>query len=250
MEHYENIGSQYENAWFYQNDSPYQNWMVSETVKTLDLSSKDVLVDIGGGSGNFTQKLGISCCFETKPTCVDASTQMISVGLENTSGDVTLVNEKALTFVKSRKHFDVCLLKEMVHHLPLNTLNEILETLYKTLMPNGRVLIITRPSVSSHYPFFAQAHEEWSKHQLSEKIYLDSLKGAGFQASVYLKEYHVEMETEEWFAMLRSKFWSHLSVFSDEFIANAIEEELKPLYDPHKIQFKDKLCFILGRKCH
>jgi len=68
--HYDAIGSSYEQAWFYAPDSPYNEWMVNELLRALnvggscDASSSSAqgnrplsICDVGGGTGHIAAAL-------------------------------------------------------------------------------------------------------------------------------------------------------------------------------------------------
>ena len=53
----EGVADAYKDAFFYQDGSDYQKWYVGVVAQHLRLRAPHRLVDIGGGTGNFTAAL-------------------------------------------------------------------------------------------------------------------------------------------------------------------------------------------------
>lgn len=46
MQHYEEVADHYERAWFYENGTPYQSWLLGHALASLDLRPTDAFVDV------------------------------------------------------------------------------------------------------------------------------------------------------------------------------------------------------------
>ena len=68
--HYESIGALYEQAWFYAPDGPYHDWMISELLGSMQLSSVSSVCDVGGGTGHVAASLAASGQIEAARMCV------------------------------------------------------------------------------------------------------------------------------------------------------------------------------------
>lgn len=149
--------------------------------------------------------------------------------------------------------YDRLLLKEVVHHFEQADLPALFAGAFRQLRPGGRLVVMTRPHDSSHYPFFAGAHAAWSAAQLPEHVYEAALAGAGFRVGVDHADYPVTMPAARWLGMVRGRFWSNFNGFSDAEMAAGIEEVRGKLVGPGEtdeksITFPDRIVFIVGVK--
>lgn len=149
--------------------------------------------------------------------------------------------------------YDRLLLKEVVHHFEEKDLPTLFAGALRQLRPAGRLVIMTRPHDSSHYPFFAGAHAAWSAAQLPESVYESALTRCGFLVSVDHADYPVSMPAKRWLGMLKGRFWSNFNGFSDAEMEAGLEEVRRKLVGPGEteeksITFPDRIVFIVGVK--
>lgn len=110
-----------------------------------------------------------------------------------------------------------------------------------------------RPHDPSHYPFFRTAREAWSAAQLPDAVYVEALRGAGFEVSVHQHDYRVTMPASQWFRMVRSRFWSNFSALTDGQVEEGVAELLQTLgltdeASDAPLCFPDRILFVLGEK--
>lgn len=245
--HYQEVATNYANFWFYENDTPYQKWQLEKVNKKLTLQSTDKLCDIGGGPGNFAARLHKLAQLSTKVLIVEPNKAFVDqAALVN---NVVALSGDAVTFASEQdgELFDKILLKEVVHHLPTNEeLITIFRGLKKRLNPNGQLLIMTRPQSAAHFPFFKAALQGWSKQQLPASFYVEKIQKAGFaKVTTTIEGFPICMPRGIWYELLRQRFWSHLTPFSDAEIEEGIQEIEGQFPEGGDFKFEDQFVFIL-----
>jgi len=266
--HYsEHTSTSYESAYFY-SPGKYAAFLceaVRDTLKIQNSSdNRRRLLDIGGGTGNFTKQIldGVSG--------MDAV--VIDPFLPPSSGaddlnNIRFVKAGAEDFIEPqgtsiedppwwKTSFHQCLFKEVVHHISVADRKEVFRGIYAGLLPCPEVdlpsvLIITRPQYDIDYPLWPEARDVWARNQPSVDEIKIELGHAGFQKVAHcVKAYKCEMELDRWCQMVKGRFWSTFSNFSDDELGKAcqiIEENAS--YDKDRIiQFEDRLVFITAHK--
>ena len=93
----------------------------------------------------------------------------------------------------------------------------------KTTHPPS-ILIVTRPQTDIDYPLWDEAHDVWEKNQPSIETIENDLKTAGFtnlQRSVV--SFPCSISLDRWQSMIRTRFWSTFSNFSDDELERGCE---------------------------
>ena len=265
--HYESHSSTtYEQAYFYE-PGAYQQHLVNLVRERLEITGdhdetstdKKNILDIGGGTGNFAQALVHNLpLFHVK--VVDPFLDPTQSVDQSTSKQVSFVQAAAEVFVQPpqinntaswRSVVDRILMKEVVHHLEDRA--RIFQGMYSDLSRSGSLLIITRPQVNVDYPLWDAARDVWKEHQPSSNELTGELQQAGFSDIVEtLEPYPCTIPFQRWTDMVRGRFWSTFSNFSDEELDAAcrhMETEHKHRIDKDGvIHFEDRLVFLLAKK--
>jgi hypothetical protein len=289
--HYEKAAKTYEKAWFYEDGTPYQEFLLEQIRGELALCATDRLVDIGGGTGNFASYMHQQCCLSANVLVVEPSQQLLDQALGRPGVATKLADASSFARNAAAGSFDKALLKEVAHHLheaPLANsqpgggtaeararrqvplvvfFGDLFTCMVSTAAaPNPRVVIMTRKATADHYPFFRAARDEWCKHQEGPEFYVEAMKRGAEEAfakigclslSVSIREasYPVRIGKARWFDMIRSRFWSTFSHFSDEEIETGLaqldgadgllvkERFLDSVNEP-ELAFSDKFVFI------
>jgi hypothetical protein len=161
-----------------------------------------------------------------------------------------------------KTNYDFILLKEVVHHLE-NRL-EIFRGFHRALNESGsssdttssypQLLIITRPHMDIDYPLWPAAEEVWASHQPSAKEIEQELYDAGFShVHITIHSYPCEISLPNWQSMVRQRFWSTFSHFSDTELEAACADmpstQASRLHDNGRVlRFDDRLVFISAKK--
>jgi SAM-dependent methyltransferase len=237
--HFNSIAEVFNRIWYFSDE--YKNFVIDHIIRDLSLSNKDILADIGGGTGSFTSRLSKekdllkAYCVEPSPAmCQEASK------LEN----IIAVCSDAHTFLDSDLLFNKILFKEVIHHLPQRT--AFWKKLHSHLPDEGKILIITRPK-NIAFPFFKAAKEAFARHQPSKELIETELRKGGFKITTNLRSHPFTLAKEDWYTMLRHRFMSDLGVFSDDEIEAGIME-IEQIYIGETVEIIDNLIFITAIK--
>ena len=118
---------------------------------------------------------------------------------------------------------------------------------------SGKVLIITRMPTAEHYPFFPLAEEAWSSGSGTPyPEYAKVLEMLNYTVTTEVLEHTVVVNKDEWFEMIRNRFWSTFAGMSDtqleDGIANLNTRLAGGAFDHNTVdntlKFTDKLAFI------
>jgi len=287
--HYETHSSanSYEKAYFYE-PGDYMEYLVELVRNELELATDNNgnsrrLLDIGGGTGNFTKAL-IDKRKDIEAIVVDpylAPTDNIILG--STNKKVKFVKEPAEVFLRPplpdggdnkdwwRANFHQVLLKEIVHHLKPQDRVEIFRGIYQEIIPFSSpslesnstessntdstippsIIIITRPQSNISYPLWDDARQVWKDNQPSTELFIEELKQAGFvNIQANIKSYPCEISLSRWQTMIKNRIWSTFSHFTDK----KLEEGCKMIENDYptdkngNLHFDDQLVIIKAKK--
>jgi hypothetical protein len=277
----------YESAFFYE-EGPYTQYLQSLVQNRLQLvgdnaqvatstgssssgssQQRRILLDIGGGTGNFTRML---LPLDKEKNAVNLQAIVVDPFLEQSSsegGNLKFVKAHAEAFATPatpydywwRRDFHQVLMKEVVHHFSKEERLGIFQGMYTDLEKASEsaaekypsVLIITRPQLEIDYPLWNEARQVWAQNQPSLLDITTDLQQAGFSdVSHTLEPYPCSISLERWQAMVQKRFWSTFSNFSDQ----ELEEACKTIAKDYKdrtddtgtIRFEDRLLFISAFK--
>ena len=251
MSHYESVADEYESAFFY-GDIEYRDWLLSHLVTLFrieaDSGERFDLVDIGGGTGNFTQALAesLQISSEKKFLCVDPFPEMLKKASIHMNVEPLLMD--ALGFSKSDFSYSYALMKEVIHHIPEVNLDELFDGIFRQLSWGGLCVILTRPE-EVDYPFFPLAARIWKENQISSSKITAALERSGFKSvEIHSHSYAVRIRKSVWLKMISNRFWSTFSLCSDDEIAAGIDYLSQKHSSEDSLSFSDTILFILARK--
>lgn len=268
--HYEAHSSEsYESAFFSETGSAYTTNLRQLVAKRLGWvagQSKTRLLDIGGGTGNFTQLLLEGN--EINAVVVDPFLEPTTTKTTTEKKRIQFVKAPAEEFMASRKTwwrqepYHQILLKEMVHHIEESNRVSVFKGMYEGLaeedddsMPS--ILIITRPQMDIDYPFWDDARKVWAHHQPCREALIRDLKKAGFGwVETSVEAYLCRMPLSQWLDMVKVRCWSTFNHFTDAELERACEKiteeyanRIETDSDGTKIiSFEDRLVFIEARR--
>ena len=246
-DHYAAVAAGYEEAFFY-SAGPYQEWLLDQVAQRLDLSDSRLRVaDVGGGTGNFSARLAAHAGLVAPVLCVDNSPDMLAVAAARPG--VTPVCLDALAFSCSEgRAYDRALLKEIVHHLPPSDVAPMYSGLAAQLTPGSGVCCTVTRHQEVDYPLFEAAAQVWREKQPAVEALEAAMRAAGFQdVRVESATYRATMPKQRWFAMVRARFWSTFSNFTDDELERGLGELEARYQGQEEVTFNDRLLFLLGR---
>jgi len=238
--HYKKLANNFDRVWKFSEN--YKEWAVERIGCYLSLNKDDIFVDVGGGTGVFTNLINEK--FLPKATyCVEPEKSMCNIA-EEYSNFKTICSD-AFFFVNELKYeYTKILFKEVVHHI--DNRKKLWNDIFNSINKNGRILIYTRPQ-NIKFPLFKKAKEEFFKNQPHYDLIVNELENVGFRVEVSLESFTFELSKEEWYDMLKAKFMSDLSVFSDEEILEGINE-LENNNQSNTYTLEDEIIFIISYK--
>jgi hypothetical protein len=263
--HYEaHTAESYESSFFYE-EGFYTKYLCDLVVGKMCLKEgvkPRTLIDVGGGTGNFTLMLTREAV-GLRAIVVDPFLQESS---QESGEELQFVKASAEEFMDEkckpsdewwRRGFHHVLMKEVIHHFDDSDRTKIFKGMLKGLADVSAeipsILIITRPKHDIDYPLWPEARDVWAKNQPHVDEILKDLTDAGFQNVQYTMEaYPCEITLTRWQKMVKQRFWSTFANFTDSELDEAckiIEKSEVKRMDPRGcIHFEDRLLFILAFK--
>ncbi|MFD3440244.1 class I SAM-dependent methyltransferase [Streptomyces sp. NPDC058685] len=245
--HYEELAAEYDEHWVYGPD--YVPWMSARIAEALRLTPTDRIADIGSGTGLFAREVAGALRPEHPILCVDPSpamleqlgsppppglTPLVASGEDIAEGRVGLPHEQ----------LDAMWLKESVHHLPDPA--QTLLGLADRLAPGGRLLVVMLP-VMIRYPLFEAALTRFRELQPDPNTIVGHLRAAGLDAELGHVEYELRIDRDKYLGMVRARYMSLLSTFSDLEIEKGVEE-MRAAHPESVLVFPDRFAFVLGER--
>lgn len=237
--HFDSIAEVFNRIWYF--SDTYKDFVIGHIIDDLSLSRNDILADIGGGTGTFTSRLMEEAGLQ-KAYCIEPSGAMCeeAAKLEN----ITPFHADAHAFLSTRTPFSKLLLKEVIHHI--EDREPFWNAIFENLPHGGKLLIITRPQTVA-FPLFQRAKEAFFQNQPSHELFESQLKECGFHVETVHRSHTFTLPKMSWYEMLRHRFMSDLSLFSDEEIEAGIVE-IGQIYPEETINIIDNLIFITATK--
>lgn len=97
------------------------------------------------------------------------------------------------------------------------------------------------------YPLFAAALERYEELQPDPADVGDSLRAAGLCTRLTYVEHELRMDRDRYMRMVRSRYMSVLSTFTDAELDEGIHE-MKSNHPEEELVFPDRFAFILGAR--
>ncbi|QHA07816.1 methyltransferase domain-containing protein [Streptomyces broussonetiae] len=245
--HYEELAAEYDEHWIY--GQHYVPWMSGQIAESLRLAPTDRIADIGSGTGLFAREVAKQLQPRQPVLCVDPSEAMLrQLGTPPPAG-LTPIVASAEDIAAGRKplpyqQLDAMWLKESVHHVadPAHTLQGLADR----LAPGGRLLVVMLPA-SIQYPLFKAALARFEELQPDPALIEGHLRAAGLKASLSYVEHELRIDRDKYLGMVRARYMSLLSTFSDSEIEKGIEE-MRIAHPEPVLAFPDRFAFVLGQR--
>ncbi|MBX7551156.1 class I SAM-dependent methyltransferase [Streptomyces sp. tea 10] len=245
--HYEELAAEYDEHWVY--GPHYIPWMSGRIAEALRLAPMDRIADVGSGTGLFAREVANQVQPHHPILCVDPSAAMLSqLGTPPPTGLTPIVaSAEDLAEGRTRLPYDqldAMWLKESVHHVadPEHTLRGLADR----MAPGGRLLVVMLPA-TIQYPLFKAALARFEELQPNPAIIEGHLRAAGLEASLTYVEHELRIDRDKYLGMVRARYMSLLSTFSDSEIEKGIEE-MRVAHPESVLVFPDRFAFVLGRR--
>ena len=242
--HYERLASSYDSNWVA--SSSFVEWMAESIRTVLGVRDGDVVLDVGGGTGMYAERI---LAGSPKPSLVlvlDPSSAMLSQvpirkDLAAFEGDASAA--PACLRSVNRTYANAIFVKEAVHHF--DDPSRDLGTLASCLALDGRLLVVLLPP-TIEYPLFSAALRAFERHQPHFEYIANCMRSAGLTVRVESRSFQVSIPTSIYLTMVSNRYMSLLSDFSDEELAAGIQEMRTQLRGIDPVTFPDTFCFVVG----
>ncbi len=88
----------------------------------------------------------------------------------------------------------------------------------------------------------------WRDGQPASSVITDAMSAAGLSATTSEHDFEALLPKATWYGMIRARFWSTFSHFTDAELESGIRELEETHQAQTKLYFVDRLLFIVGRK--
>ncbi|MFC8429232.1 class I SAM-dependent methyltransferase [Streptomyces sp. NPDC057253] len=245
--HYDGLAAEYDEHWVYGPD--YVPWMSGRIVEALRLGPTDRVADIGSGTGLFATEVARQLHPQHPILCVDPSAAMLGQLGTPPPADLAPVVASAEDIAEGHtqlpyEQLDAMWLKESVHHVadPAHTLRG----LAGRLAPGGRLLVVMLPA-TIQYPLYEAALARFEELQPDPAVIEGHLRAAGLKARLSYVEHELRIDRDKYFGMVRARYMSLLSTFTDSELEKGIEE-MRVVHPEPVLVFPDRFAFVLGRR--
>ena len=283
----------YEANLFYSTESPFTQFLRDEVQSTLNLNTGTnrniCLLDVGGGTGNFTRMVLEEAGKNRRVGIVldpflEASKEVLSSSSNQNCLSIQFITEDAQIFIDKNNRlkyqwmqdFNMCLMKEVVHHFDAKNRRKIFRGIHRELAQNisdettpsksidlrtPNLLVVTRPKWDIDYPFYdwEKVREVWANNQPSVEEIEDDLHIAGFQnVKNRIVPFKCSTSVDGWTNMIKNRLWSTFSYFTDDELsaacdliqksyANTVSNKNSTSSDDGIIEFEERMVFITAQ---
>jgi len=239
--HYKNIANIYDNLWSYSPE--YIQFTTKKIIEYLHLTTTDVLVDIGCGTGIYSKEILNQMQLEKPIICVDPAAEMLAKIPDNEK--LKPVEMDGLDFSQKPGIYNKIFLKEAIHHIEQKSL--LFHNLWQRLTPGGIFLLLLLPPTID-YPLFDKALRLYEKTQPHYQEMTNLLEQVGFVVDVNIVEYPLELLKVQYFQMVKNRYMSLLSRFNDAELAAGLKEMEEKYENESILEFSDRMVFITATK--
>ncbi|MFH9978080.1 class I SAM-dependent methyltransferase [Streptomyces sp. NPDC017179] len=246
-DHYDGLAAEYDEHWVY--GPEYIPWMSGRIAEALTLGPDDRIADIGSGTGLFAREVARQIQPRHPILCVDPSDAMLRELGTPPPPSLAPVVASAEDIAEGRtrlpyERLDAMWLKESVHHV--TDQERTLRGLADLLAPGGRLLVVMLPA-TIQYPLFKAALARFEELQPDPAVIQEHLRTAGLDARLGHVEHELRIDRDRYLGMVRARYMSLLSTFSDREIEKGIAE-MRAAHPEPELVFPDRFAFILGRQ--
>jgi 2-polyprenyl-3-methyl-5-hydroxy-6-metoxy-1,4-benzoquinol methylase len=242
--HYSRLAASYDDNWAY--NPAHIAWMTSRILDHAAIAPGQAVADIGCGTGLYSRGLTEAA---STVTCADPSQAM----LDQLPRDPALipVRASAQDIAEHRVTLpgpspDAIVIKEAIHHVPAGDRPAVLRGLAGLLPPGGRILIVMIP-VRIDYPLFTAALERFATLQPDPAEIAVILSATGLETEVTQDSYPLTVEKDRYLSMVRNRYMSLLSTFTDTELEQGITE-IQERHPGDRLEFTDRFAFIRGTR--
>lgn len=248
--HYERLARRYDQNWSHSRE--FLDWMVDEIVNSLALTVTDRIVDVGCGTGLFTQRIA-DVVRPTEPIlCVEPSAAMVAQlpsnpglrGVCASAEDLAAARPGTSVAGAEVGVLDAILIKEAIHHVAETDRPRVISGLSRRLSDRGRFLVVMLPT-HIDYPLFGAALRLFEQLQPDPTVIATLMEAAGLTAEISYHNFTLEISKDRYLGMVRDRYMSLLSSFDDDELEVGIHE-IEADHPEDVLRFPDRFAFVRG----
>jgi SAM-dependent methyltransferase len=244
QDHYDRLAPSYDDNWAYSPD--YIAWMTGRILDRAAIRPGQVVADIGCGTGLYSRVLATTA---SRVICADPSQAM----LDQLPSDPALIPVRASAqdiaerrITLPSEQLDAIVIKEAIHHVPASGRQAVLHGLAGLLPAGGRILVVMLPARIG-YPLFTAALERFENLQPDPAEIAAMLSSAGLETGVTYDSYRLTMRKVRYLSMVRNRYMSLLSSFTDAELEQGIIE-IQDRHPGDHLEFADQFAFVRGTR--
>ncbi|MGH7927032.1 MAG: class I SAM-dependent methyltransferase [Candidatus Binatia bacterium] len=236
---------------------PWDNWAYSQTyieefarklTSSIDLHTSDRIADIGCGTGLYAAQIHRQLKPEHPILCIDPSAEMLaeiplSNGLKPLRASAEEIASKEVS-LPIAEPLSAIIIKEAIHHVQHQA--DTISGLTDLLAPGGRMLIAMLPT-RIDYPLFSAALRKFEELQPDPQEIRNHMTTAGLDARLEPVSFTITIDRSRYLKMVRSRYMSLLSCFTDDELSVGVEEIGRKFPQP-VLRFQDSFAFVIGWK--
>ncbi|HEX6237201.1 MAG TPA: methyltransferase domain-containing protein [Acidimicrobiales bacterium] len=239
--HYQRLGPIYNALLEYSPE--FVRRLTTRMIEKLRLEPDDLLVDLGTGTGLYSVDILRQVPLRQPVVGVDPSEAMLAHIPDD--AHITPVVDDALSFSARPGTYDKVLIKEAIHHV--DERGELFGNLYQRLRPSGVLLLVQVPP-RVRYPLFRAALERCTSWHADPDELTRLLEKSGFEVDRDSVEYRHTLPTEAYHDMVRNRYMSVLSTFSDEELRAGLDEMARTHAGTSQLSFVDHFDYLTAVK--
>ena len=226
------------------------NWLSSKNyiskfnnflIKVNKFKSESKVIDIGCGRGKIIGSLYSKLKLKNKPIGIDL------VSHKDKDKRIKFKKVDALSFfLKNKKKFDLILVKQAIHLINIQDIKNLLNYMYNSLNPDGKILILTLDPHKNNFPCFKLMKTRLLKSLKRDKKILKYISKL-FPNKIHKKfSFKVNITKKKYIDMITKRYISILLNLNDKQIVTGVKEINSKF--KKNLRFEDKLvCIIIKR---
>lgn len=213
-------------------------------VDALDLRENDRFVDLGGGTGIYSEAILQLVPLQHPITIVDPIAEMLAQVPQHLQ--VERVEMDALAYSRMPGDLDKVLMKNAVHYVDKKA--ELFSNLHGKLTQGGVLLVVNSPVPIDH-PLFDAALDRSKTWYTDSETLVELLGGSGFEVETDSLDYDFRIPKYQYFQMVRERYLFLLASFTDEELEEGVTEMEKMFRDEDNLHFTSRFDFLTAVKC-
>jgi hypothetical protein len=200
------------------------------------------LADLGGGDCINADKL--SSMLGKPVWCLEPHMQVNTSQLSPTTHFIKMDAQRFSRVASVRYNFGI--MKEVIHHIPVESYKEMFYGFRRQLLPNGALLIMTRP-LAPYFLFSKFMKERWANTSTPIERVLPALRENDFHVTIQSHNFTMSMNKNDWKKFVSDRVWSTFATVTDDDLKREFKQ-LDKVYPGDTFNYTDNCIFIIAQK--